>query len=169
MFTGKNKYYVRSHISQFRAAPHFRQLGKSILKFFPSAVKLGHPRLVLPCLRYRQRPTIAHEIGPGFFVACPRSRVDPSVCRHLKIAGRVPISRFFHVTSQQSESCNTSLRCKLKPQVVGSRNSSWLPSNPKRLVMAASLGFPTPSNFLTIGGSWIVVLIEAAEKAIRRD
>jgi D-glycero-D-manno-heptose 1,7-bisphosphate phosphatase len=24
-----------------------------------------------------------------------------SVCRHLKIAGRVPISRFFHVTSQQ--------------------------------------------------------------------
>jgi hypothetical protein len=35
--------------------------------------------------------------------------------------------------------------------------------------MAASLGFPTPSNFLTIGGSWIVGLIEAAEKAIRRD
>src|SRR5664280_2682880 len=24
-----------------------------------------------------------------------------SVCRHLKIAGRVPISQFFHVTSQQ--------------------------------------------------------------------
>src|ERR1022692_3957195 len=35
--------------------------------------------------------------------------------------------------------------------LVGSRNSSWLPSNPKRLVVAASLGFPTPSNFLTIG------------------
>jgi hypothetical protein len=31
-----------------------------------------------------------------------------SVCRHLKIAGRAIISRFFHVTSQQPESCNTS-------------------------------------------------------------
>jgi hypothetical protein len=32
-----------------------------------------------------------------------------SVCRHLKIAGRAIISRFFHVTSQQPESCNTSI------------------------------------------------------------
>jgi hypothetical protein len=40
---------------------------------------------------------------------------------------------------------------------VGSRNSSWLPSNPKRLVVAASLGFPTPSNFLTIGEAATIV------------
>jgi transposase len=31
-----------------------------------------------------------------------------SVCRHLKIAGRVPISRFFHVTASHPKSCNTS-------------------------------------------------------------
>jgi hypothetical protein len=33
---------------------------------------------------------------------------------------------------------------------VGSRNSSWLPSNAKRLVEAANLAFPNRSNFLTI-------------------
>src|SRR3984893_16249426 len=31
-----------------------------------------------------------------------------SVCRHLKIAGRVIILQFFHVTSSNPESCNTS-------------------------------------------------------------
>jgi hypothetical protein len=36
------------------------------------------------------------------------------------------------------------------PHLVGSRNSSWLPSNAKRLVEAASLAFPYRSNFLTI-------------------
>jgi hypothetical protein len=41
--------------------------------------------------------------------------------------------------------------------------------NPKRLVEAASRAFSIRSNFLTIRESWIVGLIEAAEKAIRRD
>src|ERR1039457_7444141 len=47
--------------------------------------------------------------------------------------------------------------CPANMDPVGSRNSSWLPSNPKRLVVAASLGFPTPSNFLTIGVSELFV------------
>ena len=33
-----------------------------------------------------------------------------SVCRHLKIAGRVIISRFFYITNQQPVSCNTSVK-----------------------------------------------------------
>jgi len=33
-----------------------------------------------------------------------------SVCRHLKIAGRGTISRFFHITNEQPVSCNTSSR-----------------------------------------------------------
>src|SRR5450755_4698898 len=32
-----------------------------------------------------------------------------SVCRHLKIAGRVLMAQFFHNTSGQLESCNTSV------------------------------------------------------------
>jgi hypothetical protein len=32
-----------------------------------------------------------------------------SVCRHLKIVGRLAISRFFHVVSRAHGSCNTTV------------------------------------------------------------
>jgi hypothetical protein len=52
-----------------------------------------------------------------------RMRPD-SVCRHLKIAGRVTISRFFHMTCQLPGSCNPSenggsTRCRSKGQALG--------------------------------------------------
>jgi hypothetical protein len=50
---------------------------------------------------------------------------------------------------------------------VGSRNSSWLPSNPKRLGVAASLGFPIPSNFLTIGGIDVVAVRDGQLRLIQ--
>jgi hypothetical protein len=49
------------------------------------------------------KPTV-HTIGspePMLNHRTAQSMRPDSVCRHLKIAGRVIISRFFHVTSQQ--------------------------------------------------------------------
>jgi hypothetical protein len=47
-----------------------------------------------------------------------------SVCRHLKIAGRAIISRFFHVTNQQPESCNTSGNFKLTAEELNEIESA---------------------------------------------
>src|SRR5271156_1080483 len=61
-----------------------------------------------------------------------------SVCRHLKIAGRVPISRFFHVTASHPKSCNTSSKTRddrfLSPRLRSEKNQATSLSMPaKRL------------------------------------
>jgi hypothetical protein len=51
-----------------------------------------------------------------------------SVCRHLKIAGRVIISQFFHVTSTNPESFNTSMSWGTGSNLTSFLGNS-LPSN----------------------------------------
>ena len=56
--------------------------------------------------------------------------IPGSVCRHLKIAGRVTISRFFHITRPANLKVATHLICGLgKPHKVADFSSSAVPDD----------------------------------------